>query len=92
MTVTRDQPANVYVFGSQGSDVRALSLHCRGENLPRPDSPTWMLIAIAPLTLEALSTHSDNPALAFLNLKARGFHIGLAADEVALPQPHRYSA
>ena len=93
MTETRDQPVNVYVFGSQGSDVRALSLNCRGDNLSRPDSSRWMLIAIAPLTLEALSTHSDNPALAFLNLNARGFHIGLARPgTVALPQPHRHSA
>ena len=93
MTVTRDQPVNVYVFASPGSNVRALSLNCRGDNLPRPDSPTWKLIAIAPLTLDALDTHADNPALAFLNLKARGFHIGLARPgAVALPQPHRHSA
>lgn len=93
MTPARDHPVNVYVFGSQGSNVRALSLNCRGDNLPRFASPTWMLIAIAPLTLEALSTHSTNPALAFLNLKERGYHVGLAEpDGIALPQPHRRSA
>ena len=93
LLVTRDQPVNVYVFGSQGADLRALSLHCRGDNLPRHDSPTWMLIAIVPLTLESLSPHSANPALAFLNLKARGFYVGLARpDEITLPQPHRHSA
>jgi hypothetical protein len=91
MPLTIDHP--VYVFGSQGSNVRALSLHCRGDYLPGPDSPARMLIAIVPLTLEALSTHSDDPALALINLKTRGFFVGLAKpDQITFPQPHRYSA
>jgi hypothetical protein len=80
--------AKFYIFTSENSEFRGLSLDEGGENLPRlTDNSIWTPLAVALLTRENLRRYSLDPGLALLNLRTKGFHFArVTARRLAFPQ------